>query len=64
LKTYYTLLIASLAALAIGIFVAMLPVCISSTEIRERLGRGESVEGLTPESVVAYIKEKGLYGSQ
>jgi nicotinate-nucleotide adenylyltransferase len=34
---------------------------ISSTEIRRRLRRGESVEGLVPESVRAFISERKLY---
>lgn len=33
----------------------------SSTEVRERLSRGESTEGLIPQPVAEYIKEKGLY---
>ncbi len=42
-----------------------LPV-ISSTEIRDKLSRGEAVSGLMPESIEAYIRERGLYicGSQ
>ncbi len=34
---------------------------ISSTEIRERLARSESVTGLVPESVADYIEKNGLY---
>ncbi len=34
---------------------------ISSTEIRRRLRRGESVEGLVPETVRAFISERKLY---
>lgn len=33
----------------------------SSTEVRERLSKGESTEGLIPQAVAEYIKEKGLY---
>ncbi|MGN0596125.1 MAG: nicotinate (nicotinamide) nucleotide adenylyltransferase [Ruminiclostridium sp.] len=33
----------------------------SSTEVRERLSKGESTEGLIPQDVADYIKEKGLY---
>lgn len=36
-------------------------VTISSTELRERLARGESCEGLMPTSVARYCREKGLY---
>lgn len=34
---------------------------ISSTDVRERVARGESVAGLVPEGVDAYIRERGLY---
>jgi nicotinate-nucleotide adenylyltransferase len=34
---------------------------VSSTEIRERLRRGEGVEGLVPDKVIEYIRETGLY---
>jgi len=34
---------------------------VSATAIRRRLGRGESVAGLVPASVAAYIAETGLY---
>jgi len=34
---------------------------ISATALRQRLGRGESVAGLVPASVAAYIAEAGLY---
>ena len=34
---------------------------ISSTEIRDRLGRGESALPLVPKSVMDYIAERGLY---
>lgn len=38
---------------------------VSSTDIRARLGRGESTAGLLPDSVHSYILERGLYpGSQ
>jgi nicotinate-nucleotide adenylyltransferase len=36
---------------------------ISSTQIRERLGRGEDVSGLVPRKVLEYVKERGLYGA-
>ena len=34
---------------------------LSSTEIRERLRRGESVRYMVPEKVLAYIQERGFY---
>ena len=34
---------------------------VSSHEIREKIGRGESVYGIIPESVREYIYENGLY---
>ena len=34
---------------------------ISSTEVRKRANRTQSVKDLVPESVERYIKEKGLY---
>lgn len=35
---------------------------ISSGEVRRLLGEGESIEGLVPARVAAYIEEHGLYG--
>jgi nicotinate-nucleotide adenylyltransferase len=35
---------------------------ISSTEVREALGRGEDVSGWVPRSVLDYIASRGLYG--
>ena len=37
------------------------PIGISSTEIRKRLKDGIEIQGLVPECVEAYIKERGLY---
>jgi nicotinate-nucleotide adenylyltransferase len=34
---------------------------VSSTEVRERLGRGEDVSALVPTKVLEYIRERGLY---
>lgn len=36
---------------------------IASTDIRERLGRGEAIDGLVPPEVEAYIRAHGLYGA-
>jgi len=41
--------------------VAMPPVNISSTEIREAVRRGESILHLVPATVAAYIEAHGLY---
>ena len=37
------------------------PVPISSREIRDRVGRGEPIDGLVPPSVAALIQSLGLY---
>lgn len=34
---------------------------VSSTDVRDKIDRGESISGLVPSSVEAYIKEQGLY---
>jgi nicotinate-nucleotide adenylyltransferase len=36
---------------------------VSSSEVRDRLRRGEPVESLMPRSVLDYIRERKLYGS-
>lgn len=36
---------------------------VSSTDIRRRAGRGESLEGLVTPSVAEYIRRHGLYGA-
>lgn len=41
--------------------VRMKPVDVSSTEIRRRVHRGESIDGLAPAAVARYIAEHGLY---
>ncbi len=41
--------------------VKMDRVDVSSTEIRENLASGKSVEGMLPEGVIKYIREKELY---
>ena len=39
----------------------MEPVTISSTEIRQRVRRGEDITGLVPQAVEGFIKKQGLY---
>ena len=36
----------------------------SSTDVRERIGSGDTLSDLLPESVERYIRERGLYGDQ
>lgn len=36
---------------------------ISSSEVRARLAKGESLAGLVPDKVIEYIREKGLYAA-
>lgn len=43
------------------VWLEMAPVEVSSSEIRERVRRGEAVSGLVPAAVEAYIRERGLY---
>ena len=44
--------------------VAVEPMDISSTEIRGRVARGDSIAGLVPPAVEAYIRDHGLYRQQ
>jgi nicotinate-nucleotide adenylyltransferase len=37
------------------------PIDISATEIRRRIRAGESIQGLTPDPVIGFIQERGLY---
>ena len=49
-----------------GADIAFLPcelMDISSTQIRARLESGQSLDGLVPEQVEAYIQKNGLYGT-
>jgi nicotinic acid mononucleotide adenylyltransferase len=39
----------------------MTPTPVSSTEIRERIGRGEPIHELVPRSVQQEIERSGLY---
>ena len=41
--------------------VTMKPIDVSSSDIREIVARGESVEGVTSPAVAAVIRERGLY---
>jgi nicotinate-nucleotide adenylyltransferase len=43
------------------LFFELEPVAVSSTEIRERVARGEPVDGLVPAAVAAEIARLGLY---
>lgn len=43
-------------------YFALEPLPVSSTEIRDRLARGEPIEGLVPPAVAAAIARLGLYG--
>jgi nicotinate-nucleotide adenylyltransferase len=45
------------------LFFEIEPVAVSSREIRERLARGEPVDGLVSPAVAAAIVERGLYRS-
>ncbi len=44
-----------------AVIVDLPPVELSSTELRKRLGAGESINGYVPDSVADYIRERGLY---
>jgi nicotinate-nucleotide adenylyltransferase len=43
------------------VFFEMIPVDVSSTEIRRRVRAGESISGMTPQSVESYILNHKLY---
>ncbi len=43
------------------LFFEIEPVPVSSSEIREKVARGESIEGLVPPAVAAEIAGRGLY---
>jgi nicotinate-nucleotide adenylyltransferase len=42
-------------------FFEIEPLAISSKDIRERVGRGESIEGVVPPGVAELIEARGLY---
>ncbi len=42
-------------------FLNMSEISLSSTEVRERIVEGESVDGMVPEEVFEFIVKKGLY---
>ncbi|TWT31018.1 Nicotinate-nucleotide adenylyltransferase [Posidoniimonas corsicana] len=45
-----------------GFTVVEMPLSdLSSSEIRRRVAAGESIDGMTPEQVVSYIADRGLY---
>jgi nicotinate-nucleotide adenylyltransferase len=39
------------------------PMALSATDIRARIARGESIDGLVPPAVAAYIERNHLYRS-
>lgn len=43
------------------IYLDVSQVDVSSTEIRRRVARGESVHGMLPDAVIAFIEQAGLY---
>ena len=45
------------------LFFELEPVPVSSSEIRERVARGEAIDGLVPPAVAAEISGRGLYRS-
>ncbi len=46
------------------VFLSMSPLEASSTDARDRLATGRSVDGLLAPAVERYIREHGLYGAQ
>jgi nicotinate-nucleotide adenylyltransferase len=44
-----------------AVWLKMPLVRVSATEIRERVRRGEPIDGMVPPAVAAYIREQGLY---
>ena len=57
---------ASIAASGIDFTVSYLEVpalAISSSDLRRRVGEGQSIRYLTSDSVIGYIEKRGLYGA-
>ena len=46
------------------LFFELEPTPVSSTEIRDRAARGDSLDGLVPPAVADRIRELGLYGAR
>ncbi len=46
------------------LFFDLDPMAVSSTEVRERVARGEPIDGLVPPAVAAEIERLGLYGGE
>ena len=46
------------------LFFELRPIAVSSTEVRERVARGEPVDGLVPPAVAQAVERLGLYGSR
>jgi len=44
-------------------YFALEPMAVSSTEIRDRLARGEPIDGLVPSAVADEIARRGLYAT-
>ncbi len=45
-------------------FIPLAPYSVSSTEIRQKVSDGESIEGLTSSGVIEYIRDHDLYRKQ
>ncbi len=37
---------------------------VSATDVRQRVGRGQSIDGLVPPEVERFIRDRGLYGAR
>jgi nicotinate-nucleotide adenylyltransferase len=54
----------TLAAIPSIVLVDSPTAAVSSTEVRRRVGAGESIHGLVPDAVADHISKHGLYGPQ